>query len=502
MASGFITRSDSASQQNRMELVSRGSIDSFTSAGRSTSQSSFRNTFSRQSQVSLEYLPPEDVDQSKARAERLTSPADSEWDRILNSFEYHRQKEVGENGGDESVPSFQQKRYGADALWIMQAERDESSGESEDSGEYVEDLDAEEESQPSVKINEGASVLKKALAKIEKLDKILAERVKKEKELKQQRLDIEKQIQLLEDQQLREHLERQKSYGRSKKETAKLAMQKNEREEERPLPLQRQELVEIAESDCSTTETPVPSGTVTPLFATQPGNLASGRQSVTTDKDSEQAEDKRKELDFIKRNIALAADAGSTVAMTAEEKKRLDELLFDIGAPDEAQVETSNTAVQVLTGEGYVPCEGDLKALESLNLQLNAFVPDGDWEERASVMAGGSSALTKEDHDGIEEIILPEKETDANARLREIDRTLEELKAEADEEASCLDTDQLQSLIAQCVKEQKKLGIYKVNSNSNGDTGNEMETSDNADSSEGNSNELLADSQCRFVYFY
>ena len=90
------------------------SVDSFLSTAHTASRSSSKvpasvstrkdflarvtASLQRQSQTSLEYLPPDGAPppstllNSRPGTGRQTSPADSEWDRILNSFEYHRQK--------------------------------------------------------------------------------------------------------------------------------------------------------------------------------------------------------------------------------------------------------------------------------------------------------------------------------------------------------------------------------------------------------------------------
>ena len=69
----------------------------------------------------------------------------------------------------------------------MQAERDESSNDDndDDSGEYVDDLESEEgshsspaPSQPSRDCHQQEAILKKALARIQRLDQLLADRSK------------------------------------------------------------------------------------------------------------------------------------------------------------------------------------------------------------------------------------------------------------------------------------------------------------------------------------
>ncbi|XP_066550849.1 fibrous sheath-interacting protein 1 isoform X2 [Amia ocellicauda] len=92
----------------------------------------------------------------------------------------------------------------------------------------------------------------------------------------------------------------------------------------------------------------------------------------------------KKKQDFVKKNIELAKDAGSHVLMTDKEKKRLAELLKDIdkqGNADlpSAEEDSSMWAVPVATGVGYTSEAAQLDQLIDIDSKLQALLSVEDF---------------------------------------------------------------------------------------------------------------------------
>ncbi|MGH0124447.1 UNVERIFIED_CONTAM: hypothetical protein FKN15_073062 [Acipenser sinensis] len=92
----------------------------------------------------------------------------------------------------------------------------------------------------------------------------------------------------------------------------------------------------------------------------------------------------KKKQDFVKKNIELAKDAGNAVLMTDDEKRRLAELLKDIGEDGSTNLPSdegnpSQWAVSLTPGEGYTPEPSEQHYLTIINCKLQALLSAEDY---------------------------------------------------------------------------------------------------------------------------
>ncbi|XP_036927733.1 fibrous sheath-interacting protein 1 isoform X5 [Acanthopagrus latus] len=84
---------------------------------------------------------------------------------------------------------------------------------------------------------------------------------------------------------------------------------------------------------------------------------------------------KKKQRDFVKRNIELVSGEGDRVLLTQAERERLAELLQEVDGEEEdsargADGEEDTRAVSVQTGHGYTPEPSDLEQLIHINSKI------------------------------------------------------------------------------------------------------------------------------------
>ncbi|XP_069065260.1 fibrous sheath-interacting protein 1 [Pleurodeles waltl] len=155
---------------------------------------------------------------------------------------------------------------------------------------------------------------------------------------------------------------------------------------------------------------------------------------------------KTNKRDFIKRNIELARDAGHPVVLMDDEKQRIEDLLKDVeddAVDPEALVEVSRW---VMPGEGYTPEPEEHKLLAKIDAELQAVLSAKEFAAIRSSCTSiqntsnqDSSSLMSEIEDGelfesAEEVLpgelvlrLTKEERLQQARLRDIDHELETL---------------------------------------------------------------------------
>uniref|UniRef100_A0A8C9Z9K3 Fibrous sheath-interacting protein 1 n=2 Tax=Sander lucioperca TaxID=283035 RepID=A0A8C9Z9K3_SANLU len=87
---------------------------------------------------------------------------------------------------------------------------------------------------------------------------------------------------------------------------------------------------------------------------------------------------KKKQKDFVKRNIELVSGEEDKVFMTQAEKERLADLLREVDEEDGARGADSEEdmwAVSVLTGQGYSPEPSDLEQLIDIDSKICLLLP-------------------------------------------------------------------------------------------------------------------------------
>lgn len=399
--------------------ITRGSLDQITRAAannhRSGSRVSVRTTSSaslyRHSPLetgsSLEILPPEDTSfqEHDIEVEEFYSgsddddyedvaSSDSQDDIPQNVFtNHHLALRLHDDAqGTDSAASSTPDDTNYDTRVNGNNDEDNEEGEAESD-------DPENKTDPKIEA---------AMRKMRQLDRILAKRVKREKEVKRQRLELHRQLQ--------RELEGAKPEGRDEQKevtdntTKFLALVP---------PSSHNEGVPLDED--------LPS--VSPVFATQPLDTGAGihrsnrkpgagseggdtgRSSIdgtstnrssstaTSNAHSEdgsksgkknksrrrrgQSEDKDGDKDFVRRNIELATDAGNLIAMTDDEKKRLEDLLQDVEMlaeeGDEEEPNPFHLQLQVCPGIGYQPDADEQKMLQDIDARLQALMPPDDF---------------------------------------------------------------------------------------------------------------------------
>lgn len=319
---------------------------------------------------------------------------------------------------------------------------------SENSGHVVKHKVSQDERNPEADLD---PKIRKGLERIRKLDAILADKQKKEKDVKTHRRQLEKKWR--EEISQLDQLREQEGHGKIELGVGHtLALgpptDDNQPDEIESLP-------------------------VTPLFATQP--IPHERDHIPSPSDrgissscdswaeqdiddvesktskrtrkrkgSKHSKTKGKEQNFVKRNIELAADAGNVIPMTEAEKKRLEELLSD--ETDLLMVENAySEGLSLAAGEGFTLDSESLSSLADIDSKLQDLVPQeeidllashGTWkplrELDLSSQDGGSSVKI-----GLGERILKEEKEmrEMKRRLLAIEADLQALYRESGEES-------------------------------------------------------------------
>nr|XP_043903453.1 fibrous sheath-interacting protein 1 isoform X6 [Solea senegalensis] len=116
---------------------------------------------------------------------------------------------------------------------------------------------------------------------------------------------------------------------------------------------------------------------------------------------------KKRQKDFVKRNIELASGDGGQMLLTQAEKQRLAELLRQIDEEEEDSArdgdgEEDMWAVSVLTRQGYTPEPSDLEQLIDIDSKMRLLLPDEEFHSvqssytNISTIQNESSDLTEE----------------------------------------------------------------------------------------------------------
>ncbi|XP_785087.2 fibrous sheath-interacting protein 1 [Strongylocentrotus purpuratus] len=489
--------------------ITRGSLDDITRPARNSryrpgSRVSLNSPVNRSLSVassSLELLPPDpDIllqeDNDLAVVEFLNSSEDEE----VGNGEEEDINDFGRSGGVFNACRVQDRLHNLDLLLLAKGDnesmdgslpdtddpsnlrelthlnrtdedrsgRSSSRGRRSENRESRQDVEEEEEEEdPDADL---AAItdpeLKKAIKKMRKLDRILNTRVTREKEVKRQRKMLHYQLEV--------ELEAIKEEGGGK---SKEASENTTRFLALVPPVSHDEGVNMED---------IPS---TPVFATQPPEGSSPshktssssehsspgrtvgqsrRASKTSPRDhlrrprppgaSNQGR-KEDEPDFIHRNIQLASDAGNLIAMTDDEKKRLEDMLSEVvvlaGEPDEG---SSGNSLQLkhIPGSGYTPDADSQMLLQDIDEKLKNLLPSDDFMDicsTPSMLGDRRESFNPAAFDLGERILKDTKiEQSQQQRLKNIEQELVSLQNQVDNEISSpsLSKAQLNSLLQRC----------------------------------------------------
>ncbi|XP_005093420.1 fibrous sheath-interacting protein 1 [Aplysia californica] len=339
--------------------------------------------------------------------------------------------------------------------------------------------------------------LKEAILKMNKLDKILKKKIRKEREVKRDRILLEKRMR----EEISEMQHGSAHYKEIKTNTERfLALAP---------PPSHNEGIRIDEED---TEVP-------PLFQTQiddndilwsegksrnlaPEDVAelnngsgscagqssrSGSTRAGTRASRPGGKGKKPSKNFIKRNKELAADADQLVAMTDDEKKRLQDLLTDVDEMPELQdseqddtlLEANAFQVSIHPGEGFRPDNIEQKSLSNINNRLRSIMPDESFHSimgssdhpkpmsqpplfsRVGLHIGGEIP----ERFGERVLYDTKEERELKARLESIEDQLDRFKAQNDSEVdgtTHLTDEQLDNLLDQCARDFSRMSYSNM----------------------------------------
>ncbi|XP_064399488.1 fibrous sheath-interacting protein 1-like [Halichondria panicea] len=310
--------------------------------------------------------------------------------------------------------------------------------------------------------------LKKAIEKMRKLDEKLADLDKKERDVKKQRKLLEQQI--------------DSNISLQTSSTHSLDRQKYP-------PVFTTQLNDNASSAGDST-----SCTVKSHGSAKRNHIHSETEKTADLKTKPNTQTEISGTNFIQRNIELASDAGALVAMTEAEKQRLDELLSGENKAEEIDPNENELILCVRDiREGFALKQEDLDRMKTIDNQLQAILPPSAWEslscssrtgshnpqelgsESGHISTIGCDSST-EDEEGEPEVdkgthigigIVPGEEVlhqfqmsrSESERLRSIDDRLRAIHAE-NQLILPLPTSDLQALLDEC-RSGEQLGTHK-----------------------------------------
>ncbi|XP_019643800.1 PREDICTED: fibrous sheath-interacting protein 1-like [Branchiostoma belcheri] len=339
----------------------------------------------------------------------------------------------GNGAADDDDDDVSLNESGTDSPLPITDGQKEGEGKGEDNEETIED-----------------PKLRAAIKKMEKLDRILAKKVLREKEVKRQRMDLFKR--------LKDEMGDIKPEGR---------------DEQKEVSHNTMKFLALAPPDShnqggQSSRTASQQSSVTGAAGGKEDQRRRRRAKKKTSSKEEGSTDKEKP-DFIKRNIQLASDANSLIAMTDDEKKRLEELLENIDTEEDNQAGDTPVnpfQLSLVPGTGFTPEEDDIKALRDIDSKLQVLLPPHDYESICSSprnyniqndelfqMTDLRSSL---DVMQLGERVLRDTRQvrDQQHRLHDIERELEELQTQVEQEmeSPSLSEFQLQALLDQCAQ--------------------------------------------------
>ncbi|XP_021010845.1 fibrous sheath-interacting protein 1 isoform X4 [Mus caroli] len=393
-------------QRMPMDII-KGNLDGISKPA----SSSRSRPGSRSSNGSLEVLTPE------------PGPVKIDMVNKLNS---------GQEGHTSSV---EERRNSNDAKWADDS-KTEPAKESSDEDPGMPQPQAAPEHSDDPKLEETNAVLQNAIRKMHRLDKLLAKKQCREKEVKKQGLEMRAKLwEELKSAKNTEDLENDEELGNTKKflcltseSAGKAAAEALQCEFEDALfsvfhtqiPPETYENLMEKDFTCDVEKNE-------PLIITkkQPFSNTEAIEPRREDSQGFIGQNPEHSQDFIKRNIELAKHSRSPVVMVEGEKKRLDELL-----------------------QGLDDADSGLSSAEERDAN----------EERNTEPSPGEKILR--DH---------KEQRDRESRLRAIDGKLKELSEQLNS-PSRLSEEQLKCLLDECVSKQKCIALGLSSERENKDT--------------------------------
>ncbi|XP_037652506.1 fibrous sheath-interacting protein 1 isoform X10 [Sebastes umbrosus] len=306
--------------------------------------------------------------------------------------------------------------------------------------------------------------LQRAIEEMRRLDEILSAKIRKEKEVKCQRKELQAKLwQELLQNKPEGHSECAQETMNTRLFLALEAPTGTEEEEDDFVPVfetqvpdwehnrDRQNLEQSEERPDSSSE------------SFEPGHEETGEEQFEGSHCGA-SKGKKQQKDFVKRNIELIRGEGDHVPLTQAEKERLAELLRDVDEEEEDSAKGADTeedmwAVSVRTGQGYTPELSDLQRLIDIDSKIRLLLPveeflsvQSSYTHLSMAQGRGSEVSWKWDGDPQpgEKVLQDIKERRGQERrLQEIQQQLETLGQgqEMTNESPDLTEEQLLSLL-------------------------------------------------------
>ncbi|KAG3261597.1 fibrous sheath interacting protein 1 [Ictidomys tridecemlineatus] len=336
----------------------------------------------------------------------------------------------------------------------------------------VEDLDLTQhqmtpECSDETKLKEVDSQLQDAIYKMNRLDKILAKKQYREKEIKKQGLEM--RIKLWEELKSAKNSE---------------ALQSNEEMENTKkflsLTAASEETVDLSHRKDEDTFFPVFHTQISP--EEYENHMQNANQDFTYDVERNEslikAEKKpfsntekfelrgKHNHDFVKRNIELAKNSRNPVVMIDREKQRLAELLKDLDDRDSGLSSSEgDQSGWLVPGEGYTFAATQHQQLAEIDTKLQELAAVRPIIPSFSPRLENQNDQEHDLHDKKNTEITPgetvlqknKEERDQQNRLREIDEKLRKIKENVLDSTSLLSEEQLRCLLDECTFKQKSI---------------------------------------------
>ncbi|XP_050934169.1 fibrous sheath-interacting protein 1 isoform X2 [Lates calcarifer] len=225
------------------------------------------------------------------------------------------------------------------------------------------------------------SELQRAMEEMRRLDEILSEKICKEKEVKRQRKELQTKL-------WQELLNKPEGRSECAHEALNtrlfLALEAPNGTEEEEEEEEDDDFVPVFETQVPDDENDRHSRHLE-RSEKRPCSSIESFESFETGEEQLQgshsgaSKDKKKQKDFVKRNIELVSGDGGQVLLTQAEKDRLAELLREIDEEEEESARGADSedmwAVSVLTGQGYTLQPSDLEQLIDIDSKMRLLLP-------------------------------------------------------------------------------------------------------------------------------
>ncbi|XP_028622674.1 fibrous sheath-interacting protein 1 [Grammomys surdaster] len=457
-------------QRTSMDII-KGNLDGISKPA----SSSRSRPGSRSSNGSLEVLSPE------------PGPVKIDMVNKLNSG-----KE-----GQTSSSSVEERRNSNDDKWADDSKTKPAKESSDEDSDLTQPQVTPEHSDDP-KLEETDAVLQNAIRKMHRLDKILAKKQCREKEVKKKGLEMRIKLwEKLKSAKNSEDLENDEELGNTKKflcltsKSAGAAAVKPLHYEfedalfsvfhtQIPPETYENHMEKVLDFTCDVEKSePLIKTEKQPFSNTEAIEPRSEHSQGSIRQNAEHSQGSIRQnaehsQDFIKRNIELAKHSRSPVVMVEGEKKRLDELLK--GWDDTDSGLSSSEGDQcgwLVPGEGYTLAATESQQLAEIDIKLQELSVDSSTifslESQGDTGHDPNEERNTEPTPG-EKILRDSKEQrDRKSRLRAIDGKLKEINEQLNS-PSRLSEEQLKCLLDECVAEQKRISLGLSSERENKDT--------------------------------